>query len=75
MRIFISSRDDGDIKMKLSRYPNVYIEATDNKDDAKQLVIQVIGKAIKHGRLLRGSVSPELREDIVSTLIEGAQGA
>lgn len=74
VRIFISSRDDGDIKMKLSRYPNVYIEATDNKDDVEQFVIQEVDKAVKHCRLLRGSVSPELKGDIVSTLIEGAQG-
>jgi Cdc6-like AAA superfamily ATPase len=74
VRIFISSRDDGDIKMKLSRYPNIYIEATDNKDDVKQFVIQEVDKAIKHCRLLRGSVSLELKGDIVRTLIEGAQG-
>jgi len=74
VRILISSRDDGDIKMKLSCYPNVYIKATDNKDDVQQFVIQEVGKAIKNCRLLRGSVSIDLKADIISTLIEGAQG-
>jgi hypothetical protein len=74
VKIFISSRDDGDIKMKFSRYPNVYIKASDNKEDVKQFVIQEVDKAIKHCRLLRGSVSQELKGNIVSTLIEGAQG-
>jgi hypothetical protein len=74
VRILISSRDDGDIKMKLSCYPNVYIKATDNKDDVQQFVIQEVDKAIKNCRLLRGSVSIDLKADIINTLIEGAQG-
>ncbi len=74
VRIFISSRDDGDIKMKLSHYANIYIKATDNMADVQQFVIREVDKAIKNCRLLRGTVSKDLTNDIVCTLIEGAQG-
>jgi NACHT domain len=74
IRLFISSRDDGDITMKLSQYPNVYIQATDNKGDIERFVVQEVNKAIKYSRLLRGQVSDELKEDIVNTLIRGSQG-
>jgi len=60
--------------MKLSCYPNVYIKATDNTEDVQHFVVQEVDKAIKHCRLLCGNVSKELQNDIVSTLMEGAQG-
>lgn len=74
MRLLISSRDDGDIVMKLSQYPNVYIQVADNKQDVQEFVVQEVEKAIKHCRWIRGQVSEELRGGIVSTLIRGAQG-
>jgi NACHT domain len=74
VRLFVSSRDNGDIKMKLSKYTNVYIEATDNQDDIQRFVNFEVDKAIACHRLLRGIVPPWLKNEIVTTLIDGAQG-
>jgi hypothetical protein len=74
VRLFISSRDNGDIKMKLSKYTNVYIEATDNQDDIQRFVTVEVDKAIACHRLLRGAVPSWLKTEIVTTLVNGAQG-
>jgi nucleoside-triphosphatase THEP1 len=74
VRIFVSSRDAGDIVMKLSAYRNVYISATDNQADIERFVKFEVQKAISCHRLLRGSVPDSLKGDIVATLIKGAQG-
>ena len=74
VRLFVSSRDNGDIKMKLSQYTNVYIKATDNQDDIQRFVHVEVDKAIACHRLLRGAVPSWLKSEIVTTLVDGAQG-
>jgi hypothetical protein len=74
VKIFISSRDDDDIVLRLRNMPNLYIEATDNQGDIEHFVRREINLSIQKSRLLRGSVPDELRRRVVDTLIENARG-
>jgi hypothetical protein len=69
VKIFISSRPDGDIKEVLKENANVYIQATDNSHD---ISIFVQNEIIKHRKWKK--MDPTLREEIIDTLQEGGQG-
>ncbi|KAK4235733.1 hypothetical protein C8A03DRAFT_17559, partial [Achaetomium macrosporum] len=69
LKIFISSRPDGDIRDRFLSRPNIEIQATDNQDDITKFVNEEIIKRRRWGKL-----SPALREDIVKTLLHGTQG-
>lgn len=74
VRVFVSSRDDGDIVCQLDDCPNIYIRASDNESDIINFVEHQVSTAIKHKRIARGKVSSEMQQSIVATLTEGAQG-
>jgi len=74
VRVFVSSRDDGDIVCQLTASPNVFIRASDNSADVKRYVHTEVDAAIKKKRIIRGNVSPEMKQMIINTLVEGAQG-
>jgi hypothetical protein len=74
VKVFVSSRDDGDIVYRLAGSPNVFIQANDNKVDIEQFVRIKVAQAIKSKRLIKGGVSRQLESRIVKTLIDGAQG-
>ncbi|KAH0557050.1 hypothetical protein GP486_005162, partial [Trichoglossum hirsutum] len=74
VKIFVSSRDDDDILCQLGEFPNLYVHANDNGDDIESFIKQEVGRAIDGRRLLRGNVSPELKDLIIDTLIGGAEG-
>ena len=74
IKLLVSSRDDGDIVMELSKYTNVYIDATDNAQDIQRYTTTEVRKAIQHKRLLSGRVIPKLEHQITATLIDGAGG-
>jgi hypothetical protein len=65
VKVFISSRRDGDITDELQSAPNISIEATDNLEDITSFVEQNIQPLPING---------ELREEICSTLIEKSEG-
>ncbi|KAL0631453.1 hypothetical protein Q9L58_009685 [Maublancomyces gigas] len=65
VKIFSSSRDDIDIKLKLEKVPNLYIEAQDNGEDIKRFIDREM-KSTKNRRLC--SLPDELKKDIISTL-------
>lgn len=69
LKIFISSRPDGDIRDRFLSRPNIEIQATDNQDDIARFVNEEI---MKHRRW--GKISPPLRESIVGTLLNRSQG-
>jgi len=69
VKIFISSRPDGDIKEVLKDKLNLYIQETDNSYDISKFVQDEI---IKHRKWNR--IDPKLRKEIVETLQEGSQG-
>jgi hypothetical protein len=74
VKVFLSSRDDGDIGCRLNTLPNVFIRASDNKSDIERFVRTEVAAAIKRKKLIRGDVSPELKDQIAKTLIDNAQG-
>jgi ankyrin repeat domain-containing protein 50 len=69
VKIFISSRPDGDIKERLKSRANIEIQATDNHDDIATFVESEI---TKHRRWKK--ISPGLQEEIVETLRKRSQG-
>jgi hypothetical protein len=74
VQVFVSSREDVDIVLRLQKCPNIYINVDDNRDDINRFVQAEIEKALNDGRLLNGRVSPELRHRITESLIMKAQG-
>ncbi|CZR60508.1 related to vegetatible incompatibility protein HET-E-1 [Phialocephala subalpina] len=74
VRVFVSSRNDGDIVCQLEESPNIFIRASDNSADIARYVQEQVSEAIKKKRMIKGKVSPEMKERIVTTLIDGAQG-
>ena len=74
VKVFVSSRDDHDLVHRLSQTPNLYIRASDNKEDIERFVKSRVNESIKKEKLLCGIVSDSLRDIIVGTLIEKARG-
>jgi ankyrin repeat domain-containing protein 50 len=69
VKIFISSRPDGDIKERFKGRANIEIQATDNHDDIATFVESEI---TKHRRWEK--ISPGLQEEIVETLRTRSHG-
>lgn len=74
VRVFISSRNDGDLVCQLEGCPNIYIKVTDNATDITNYVKHEVSSAIQNKRLIRGKVSAQTRQLLIQTLITGAQG-
>lgn len=74
VKVLVSSRDDTDIKLRLERFSNVQISAENNEDDIKRFVSWKVTRAIENKSLLNGTVSTELKQQIINSLINGAQG-
>jgi Cdc6-like AAA superfamily ATPase len=69
VKIFVSSRPDGDIKERLKDRANIEINATDNQDD---ISIFVNSEIVKHRRWTKMPV--KLKTRIVETLQQQSQG-
>lgn len=74
VKIFVSSRDDSDIVLRLEDIPNLSIRARDNEKDIQRFVRDEITRRIERKELLRGKVSEELKEKIINTVTEGSDG-
>ncbi len=74
LKVLVSSRDDGDIVHRLTKSPNLYINASDNGKDIQDYVQVQVSQAIDEERLLCGKVSESMREHIVNELTSQAQG-
>ena len=74
VKIFISSRNDGDIVDRFDHCLDVHIDENLNRDDITYFVQHKVDQAIKSKRLLRGRVTSLLRNEIITTLCSGAQG-
>jgi hypothetical protein len=74
VKVFVSSRYDGDLASYLGDCPNVRVEEQDNKADIDHFVRIKVEQAIKEKRLIKGNVSQELKRKIIGTLTAGAQG-
>ncbi len=74
VKVFVTSRNDGDIVCRLASTPNIYINAQKNKADIERFIAAELYEAIGQKRLLRGQVSGNLRQHISTTLNDGANG-
>lgn len=72
VKIFISSRDDPDIRLKLERVPNLYIDAQDNREDIERFIQREVKLTVGSRRLWR--LPEALRSRIVSVILEKANG-
>ena len=74
VKIFISSRDDGDIVLHLGECPNLKIQASHNQDDITRYVNSEVRKVIHSKKWRSGKVDKELEQYIELALIEKAHG-
>ena len=73
-KVFVSSRKDVDIVESLQNCPNAEITESLNRKDLEYFIVTQVDKAITGRKVLRGKVSPELKIEIVSTLLRKASG-
>ena len=73
IKVFISSRPDRDIQYRFQVGPNVCISATDNAEDIRKFIDNTIDNSPQYWLAMVTS-APGLREEIVSTLHEKADG-
>ncbi|KAL7276073.1 hypothetical protein RUND412_000957 [Rhizina undulata] len=74
LKIFITSRNDDDIRIELENESDIYIQLSDNSSDIELFVDTEVGKYISRKRLLGGIVPPELKQTIIDTLRNEADG-
>ncbi|CAD6592435.1 MAG: hypothetical protein ASARMPRED_006266 [Alectoria sarmentosa] len=74
VKVFVSSRDDVDIVLRLQKHPNIYININDNWDDIRRFIQFGIKKAHNNRRLLKGLASPELITLVAKDLTNRAGG-
>ncbi|KAL7266726.1 hypothetical protein RUND412_010717, partial [Rhizina undulata] len=74
LKIFITSRNDDDIRVELENESDVDIQPSDNSSDIKRFVVAEVDKYILKKKLLRGTVRPELKQTIMDTLTNRADG-
>ena len=74
VKIFASSREDSDIKRRMSSKLHVLIGATENRDDIRSFIDHAIDRAIEEKSLLEGDVNDKLAREIKDALLERANG-
>lgn len=74
VKIFVSSRNDGDIVDEFEQWPNLEIGDKFNRNDVNAFTVFKVDQAIEARKILRGNVSASLRDDIIKTLTGKAQG-
>jgi hypothetical protein len=75
VKLFVSSRDDGDIVCQLSRCPNLYITPERNGNDIEAFVKTETKRLIERGRLLcYSSAKEELALLIIEKVTQRAAG-
>lgn len=74
VKVFVTSRDDGDLRKMFEDSPNVYIQERDNSQDVSHYIKTEIRACISRKALLDGKVGLELEQRIVLALENGAHG-
>lgn len=75
LKVFVSSRDDHDIVLKLDSYPNLELSSDRNAADIRLFVEQETHRLVNDGSLLYGSTKKdELRDKIICELTSRAHG-
>lgn len=74
IKVFVTSRDDGDLQRRLGNSPNIYIQERDNSADINLYITSEVESCITKSRLLDGKVDDDLKEHIIDVLRNGAHG-
>lgn len=75
VKIFVSSREEGDLVCELRDYPSLKISSDRNSKDIELFVHTETTRLVTAGRLLRNSqAKDDLREKITTKLLVGANG-
>lgn len=74
VKVFITSRNDGDLRRRFEGSPNVYIQERDNSADIDLYIKAEIDACIRRKELLGGMVGLQLKRRIVGALEAGARG-
>ncbi|KAG9661667.1 hypothetical protein KCU64_g2427, partial [Aureobasidium melanogenum] len=74
VKIFITSRDEIDLRAHIAHCDRIRITEEQNCHDIQKFVVTEVDQAIKNRRLLCGNVPHDLREHVVNELIGKAQG-
>lgn len=74
IKILVSSRNDGEIMGHLQNLPHIYVDESRNGSDIHEYVHRKVEEAIALKTLLRGHPSGDFKEELIETLIRGAQG-
>lgn len=75
VKIFVSSRDDQDIVLRLQQYPNLEIDSQRNGDDIARFVKDQTQQLVEEGKLLQYSSSvADMKQLVVDEVIKGATG-
>jgi hypothetical protein len=75
VKIFVSSRDDHDIVLRLQYYPNLEIKSDMNSDDIAVFVKDQTERLVEERELLQYSDSQtEMKELIIKKVIDGSGG-
>lgn len=78
IKVFMSSRDEEQIAIRVTDAPNFSADSSisieENFKDIRRFVVREVESAIKRKTLLSGVVSEDLKQLIIKTLTDGAQG-
>jgi uncharacterized protein YqfB (UPF0267 family) len=78
IRVFMSSRDEKQISIRVKDAPNFSADSAisieENLKDIGRFVVHEVDRAISRKSLLLGVVSEDLKQLIIQTLTDGAQG-
>ena len=74
VKVFLISRNDGDITARLTSTPNIYINAQRNGSNINRFIGIELDRVIQQKQLLRGQLSRALRDEITATLSDQADG-
>ena len=74
VKVFIASRHSLDIEDRLQDLLHVRIEARDNAEDIENYVTKELALSVEKKKLLRGKISPELKQHIKDVLLRDAHG-
>lgn len=74
VKVFISSRNEGDIAMEFERELQISIGVEDNSADIELYVRTEVARWIKDKKLMRGEIDDALKELVISRLLEKAGG-
>jgi hypothetical protein len=74
VKVFVSSRREGDFLDYFEKWESLQISATDNREDIINFVDEELKKSLANRTLLHGDAPPELIKDIKETLLGRADG-